>query len=143
MILVAAKKSPFLCWLWEIVENYWWVRYGIVGLLSYALNMLLTVALTSGVGIWYVISLYMADIVADIGNFVGHKIFTFQKITWKGLRLESGKYLMLKLFNIAVGPLIAILFVEWFGLWYPIAQTASIAIIVCWNILALRKWIFK
>ena len=115
------------------------VRFLIVGVLSFALDLGLLMVLheIAGVALW--IATPVAFVTSLVFNFLLQRIYTF-KAKNKG-HVSAAKYGLLVVFNILATDAIVLLFAET-GLTYAVGKVVSTALTMVWNFFIYKYWIF-
>jgi putative flippase GtrA len=106
----------FLRQLAEKVLGYTWLRYVLVGGMSFFINFAIFYLCHKQLGWWYVYATIVAGSVAWMVNFPLHKFWTFEDYRKKAARTQVPAHLTLKLFNTyAWDPLLLYTLVEGVG----------------------------
>jgi dolichol-phosphate mannosyltransferase len=106
------------------------IRFVIVGATAALLNVLVLYALTNWFGIWYIASEIVAFIIALCYNFTLQKFWTFENRHGKATR-QGFSFIVLNVFNLFLNTAILYCMVEFFGLWYILAQLITSLVIAC------------
>ncbi|QQG37885.1 MAG: bifunctional glycosyltransferase family 2/GtrA family protein [Candidatus Kaiserbacteria bacterium] len=107
------------------------VRFLISGGLATVVNLAALYFFTERIGIWYVFSSGLAFIVAFGVSFTTQKYWTFRSMDASKIRRQLPRHLSVAVFNLFLDMGLVFVFVEYFGVWYLLAQViAGIAISV-------------
>lgn len=115
------------------------VRFLIVGVLSFALDLGLLIVLheVAGVALW--VATPVAFITSLVFNFLLQRIYTF-KATNKG-HVSAFKYGLLVVFNVLATDVIVLLFAET-ELTYAAGKVVATVLTMVWNFFIYKYWIF-
>lgn len=120
-------RSPFL-------------KFLIVGGLSFALDFGLLIALHEGLNVDLVVATTIAFLTSLVFNFVLQRTFTFRAVNSKSV--SAAKYVALVIVNVVVTDLIVTGFdrMDWA---YGIGKVVATVLTTAWNFLLYRHWIFR
>ena len=120
-------RSPFL-------------KFLIVGVLSFALDLGLLVGLHEGLNVSLVIATPIAFLTSLIFNFALQRSFTFRAMNSRSV--SAAKYISLVIVNVVVTDLIVTGFdrLDWA---YGIGKVVATVLTTGWNFLLYRHWIFR
>jgi dolichol-phosphate mannosyltransferase len=117
-------------------------RFIISGGTSAATNLLLLFILTHWYGVWYVYSSVIAVSVATIVSFILQKLWTFKNFSL-AVHTQFPLHVTLGLVNIVVNTGILYVLVEYFHIWYLIAQIISGILLAFVNYFTYKTYIFR
>jgi len=126
-IMEFLHRSPFL-------------KFLIVGVLSFALDLGLLVALHEGLNVDLVIATPIAFLTSLVFNFALQRSFTFRAMNSR--TVSAAKYIALVIVNVVVTDLIVTGFdkLDWA---YGIGKVVATVLTTGWNFLLYRHWIFR
>ena len=116
-------------------------RYVLTGALSVGLNTLIIVALTSGLGLHYLLSTALCFLVVTGINFGLNRYWAFGK-RGGAVGADFGRFLTVVLINIPVSIGLSYLLVEYCGLPYFLASATLSLLFVPITFLLHRQWSF-
>ncbi len=105
-------------------------------------NLSILFILTHWYGLWYLYSSIIAASVATIVSFILQKLWTFQNFS-SAVHKQFPLHVTLGLVNIAVNTAILYVLVEYFHIWYLIAQIISGIILAFVNYFTYKTYIFR
>ncbi|MFX1391930.1 MAG: GtrA family protein [Promethearchaeota archaeon] len=122
---------------------YQGIRFGIVGGIGTFVNLSILYVLTDIYGILYLISETVAFIVAVIHNYIWNKIYTFdeeikEKVVGKGI-----KFTIICIIALCVNLLVLFILVEYFKIFYLLAEIGAICVAFFVNFFGNRFWTFR
>ncbi len=103
-------------------------RFIVVGTTAMLVNLVVLYALTAGLGLWYLASEIVAFIIAVAYNFTLQKLWAFGGTGGSPTR-QGFFFLLINIFNLALNTAILYALVQFFGLWYILAQVIASALI--------------
>lgn len=117
------------------------LRYILVGGSSFVLDLGILTVLTERLGVWYIASATAAFLVAFFYSFLLTKHFAFRAGGAHGPQLL--RYTMLVAMNYIVS--IALLYglTEYAHLHYVLSRIVAQGVVVCWNFVAYRTWVYR
>ncbi len=118
------------------------IRFLISGGTATAVNVGTLYVLTEFAGLWYILSSVVAFVLAFCVSFTMQKWWTFAERSTHRVGSQAGLYFAVALGNLGLNTLLLYVLVEWFGLWYVIAQLIASAIIAAESFLLYRFVIF-
>lgn len=126
-IMEFLHRSPFL-------------KFLIVGVLSFALDLGLLVGLHEGLNVDLVIATPIAFLTSLIFNFALQRSFTFRAMNSR--TVSAAKYIALVIVNVVITDLIVTGFdrLDWA---YGIGKVVATVLTTGWNFLLYRHWIFR
>ncbi len=119
------------------------IRFIISGGTAASINLGLIYLFTDILGFWYLFSSASAFIFAFIVSFCLQKYWTFENKNKDILYKQLAIYLLLALFNLNVNTALMYILVDFFKIWYMLAQFFVTGLIALWNFTAYKFFIFK
>ncbi len=119
------------------------IRFAIVGGIGTLVNLSLLYILTDVYGILYLISEAIAFTISVIHNYFWNKTFTFEedlkeKVVGKGLR-----FTIICIVALTVNLTVLFILVEFFGIFYLLAEIGAIGVAFFVNFFGNRFWTFR
>ncbi len=118
------------------------VRFLIAGGTATIVNLGILFILTDLAGVWYLISSAIAFSLSFVVSFTMQKYWAFRNKDVEKVRSQLPMHLSLALFNLFIDIVLVYAFVEYFGMWYILAQIVAAAIIAIESFFAFR-WIYR
>lgn len=134
------SKTPARQRIMDFLHRRPFLKFLIVGVLSFALDLGLLVALHEGLNVSLVIATPVAFLTSLIFNFALQRSFTFRAMNSR--TVSAAKYISLVVVNVAVTDLIVTGFdrLDWA---YGLGKVVATVLTTGWNFLLYRHWIFK
>lgn len=123
--------------IWEFL------KFGVVGLLGTAVNILVLYLLTEKIGIHYIISAVFSFIVAMTHNFFLNKIWTFKEKMRTEVKKKYTQFALVSVSALAINILFLYIFTEFLKIYYLISQVLSIFIAFTINFLGNKIFTFS
>ena len=119
------------------------IRFAVVGGIGTLVNLSILYILTDIYGILYLISETFAFIAAVIHNYIWNKVFTFhedfkEKVVGKGV-----KFTIICIIALIVNLLVLFILVEYFEIFYLLAEIGAICVAFFINFFGNRFWTFR
>ena len=128
----------------NLVRNPEIYKFAIVGVCSALSTLSLTILFTSGLGIFYVISVAVAQEITLIWSFFVHENWTFAKIPKiTNIKIRFIKYNTLALIGVGVNEAVLILLTSQVKLHYTISEVIAIFVAFFFNYLVHKKISWK
>lgn len=118
-------------------------RYVAAGLTGAGTQISLLYIFTDIVKIWYIYSSIIAFISAIIVSFLLQKFWTFKDGSTKKIHHQAIKYLVTAISGLIANTALLYLFVDLLGLWYIFAQIVIGGLIMVFNFLMYKFFVFK
>ncbi len=118
------------------------LRFLLTGGSAAFINIFLLYAFTEFAGIWYIASSLLAFVGAFAFNFVISKYWVFKSKDSAKIKRELPMQLGVNIINLGINTVLLYTFVEYFGLWYVVAQFIS-SILIAFESFVVYRWIFK
>jgi len=119
------------------------LKFAIVGVINTLINLLVLYVLTEFLGIYYLISAVFAFVVAVTNSFILNKIWTFQEKIGHRAYSRYFKFLIISLTALIFNLLLLYILVEYFNIWYMLAQLIGVVLNLIINFLGNKLWTFK
>ncbi len=126
-------------YLWK--ERHAVVKYGIVGISSVVLDMSLLIFFTESFGITPVLAVVTSQVLVFGYNFSLNKYWSFRSADHP--RKQLIRYVSLAAANYVFAVLSMYVFHQVLNIDYRIVRIASIALMVSWNFLLYKHWVYK
>lgn len=120
------------------------IKFCVVGGLGAILNLSILYISVELFGIWYILGAALAFVIVITFNFTLNKIWTFRNKEKRGL-VVTGQYLKYVLIGgtgMAINISSLYVMVEYFKLWYILAEFFAIIIATLWNFEGTRYIVF-
>lgn len=118
-------------------------RFGVVGVLNTLINLLVLYILTEFFGVYYLVSAIFAFIVAVTNSFILNKIWTFEEKIKHKVYSRYFKFIIISLIALIFNLALLYLLVEYFKIWYMLAQLIGVVLNLIINFLGNKLWTFK
>lgn len=119
------------------------LRYFTSGITSAGTQIGLLYIFTDIVGLWYIYSSILAFAVAVVTSFILQKFWTFNNKEIKRAHRQFLGYLIIAILGVIANTAFMYLFVDIFGIWYILAQIITGGIIMFFNFLMYKFFIFN
>ena len=124
-------------------ERHKVLRYLSSGGVAFGVNFFFLYAFTEWVGLYYLISVVAAFLIAVIASFILQKFWTFQNNSKTNLHRQATIYITVAIINTSLNTLLVYLFVEYVGLHYLLGQFFSSGLIAFESFFVYQVIIFK
>lgn len=118
-------------------------RYLVSGITSNLTELILLYMFTQYFGVWYIFSLMLAFTISFWVSFLLQKFWTFQDKKTHRVHIQASSYLIVSLANLTFNIAALYVLVQFFGIWYMLAQISIIGAIAVSNFLLYKFVIFK
>ncbi|MBU4142565.1 GtrA family protein [Patescibacteria group bacterium] len=119
------------------------VKFIISGGTAALTNLSLFYFFTDILGIWYLLSSVLSFVVSFFVSFYLQKFWTFGDTNKEALYKQMVLYLLMAFFNLIINTAAMYVLVDFFKVWYMLAQFFITAIIALWNFIVYKFFIFK
>ena len=119
------------------------VKFGIVGAIGTIVNLGILYLFTDIFSIYYIISEIIAFIASSLNNFVLDKIWTFGENFQDQVVKKYSKFIIICLMSLILNIIILFILVEYFEIWYILAEFFSILCAFLVNYTANKIWNFN
>ncbi|KKW19347.1 MAG: Glycosyl transferase family 2 [Parcubacteria group bacterium GW2011_GWA2_51_10] len=118
------------------------VRFVVSGGTAALVHFSLLYVLTEFFSVWYLASSGVAFVIAFIVSFWMQKYWTFRSMDASKINKQLPQHLSVAVFNLFLNLALVYAFVEFFGIWYMLAQVITTILIAIESYFAFR-WIFR
>ena len=119
------------------------VRFLIAGTTATLVNMIVLYALTEFAGVWYLLSLTVAFLIAFLISFTLQKFWTFAEKNKERMGNQAVWFFIVQMGGLLFNMLALYIAVDVFGLWYMGAQFFILLFIAASNFLIFKFVIFN
>src|SRR3989344_9424162 len=119
------------------------VKYVISGGTSALVELSLLYVLTEYFNVWYMVSFLLALIIAFVVSFLMQKFWTFENSTTQELHKQASLYFVVTLTHAGLNISALYIVVEYFGMWYILAQIFIGGILALSSFIIYKFFIFK
>lgn len=117
-------------------------RFGVVGSLGFVIDFGITYLLKEGFGVWPFLANTAGFSMAVVNNYLLNKYWTFSEKSEFSARQFIG-FLVISLIGLLINTALLALFFQALGLNFYLAKVIATGMVMCWNFLANRIWVFK
>ena len=117
------------------------IKFGIVGVISTALDYGLMVLFTEGFGIFYLLSSTLSYAISLIFNYFASMKFVFRSREDMGRLREFVTFILLCLMGMGLNQLILWLIVEKCGIYYMISKILATVVVMVWNFVTRKLFL--
>ena len=117
------------------------IKFGIVGVISTALDYGLMVLFTEGFGIFYLLSSTLSYAISLIFNYFASMKFVFRSREDMGRLREFVTFTLLCLMGMGLNQLILWLIVEKCGIYYMISTILATVVVMVWNFVTRKLFL--
>jgi putative flippase GtrA len=117
------------------------IKFGIVGVISTALDYGLMVLFTEGFGIFYLLSSTLSYAISLIFNYFASMKFVFRSREDMGRLREFVTFTLLCLMGMGLNQLILWLIVEKCGIYYMISKILATVVVMVWNFVTRKLFL--
>ncbi len=114
-----------------------------VGGIGVILNLALLFLFTEFIGMYYILSESLAFFIATVNNFILNKVWTFKENLKNDPFKKLIQYLGISMIGVTINLSVLFLLVEFFSIWYMIAEIFATAASSVVNYLGNKFWTFK
>ena len=119
------------------------IKFACVGAIGTIVNLSILYILTEFFFIYYIISEIFAFIASTINNYILDKFWTFKEKLYEKLIKKYIKFIIISLCALILNITILFILVEYFLIWYIIAELFAICGAFTINFMGNRIWTFK
>jgi len=119
------------------------LRYLFSGGVAFGVDFFFLYAFTEWVGLYYLVSVIIAFLIAVVVSFILQKFWTFQNNSKADLRRQAVVYITVAIINTGLNTLLVYIFVEYVGWHYLIGQFFSSGLIAFESFFVYQFFIFK
>jgi dolichol-phosphate mannosyltransferase len=117
-------------------------KFGVVGAIGTAINLLVLYSFTEYLGIYYVISGVFAFFISGLNNFILNKVWTFRESAGGDVARKYVKFVIVSAAALAVNMAFLYAFTEYLGIYYILSQVLAICIAFVINFIGNKLWVF-
>jgi len=118
-------------------------RFLIAGTTATGINLVSLYLLTEFVGLWYLVSLVGAFLIAFTVSFTLQKFWTFADKSKENIHKQAVLFFIVQMISLLVDIIAVYVLVEVFGLWYMAAQFFVLLVIAVSNFFVFKLYLFK
>ena len=118
-------------------------KFGIVGVFNTLINLLVLYILTEFFGVYYLVSAFFAFIIAVTNSFILNKTWTFEEKVGHKVYSRYFKFIVISLIALIFNLILLYVLVEYFKIWYMLAQLIGVILNLIINFLGNKLWAFK
>jgi len=118
-------------------------KFCIVGTIGTLVSLSVLYGLTEFLGFYYLVSAVFAFVISLTSNFVLNKFWTFKGRSKDKTLVQYWKFFVVNIVALVVNLFFLYIFVEYFGIWYVLAQFLAICVAMIVNFLGSKFWTFK
>jgi dolichol-phosphate mannosyltransferase len=119
------------------------IKFGIVGVSNFFVNLSVLSLLTHFFGIYYLFSAVISFLVSNINSFIWNNRWTFEEKSRSHTLSKYSKFLIVNLNALVIELFLLFLFTEFFGFYYLISQGIAILFSFLVNFLFNKRFVFK
>ena len=119
------------------------VKFIISGGTAALVNFSLLYFFTDILGIWYLLSSVLSFVFSFFVSFYLQKFWTFGDKNKEALYKQMVIYLLIAFLNLTINTVSMYVLVDFFKVWYMLAQFFITAIIALWNFIVYKFFIFN
>ncbi len=118
------------------------LRYVVAGLTGAGTQIGLLYIFTDLLNVWYIYSSVIAFVSAIVVSFLLQKFWTFKDKATDNIHHQAFKYLITAVSGLLINTVLMYVLVDLFGLWYILAQIIIGAVIMVFNFLMYKLFVF-
>lgn len=118
-------------------------KFSLVGIINTSIHLSLLYVLTEFFSIWYLLSSFLAFLVALTNSFIMNTLWTFKKNIKHKTINKYTKFLTISIIAAILNLFLLYVFTEFVGLWYMISQIIAIIFTLMINFIGNKFWTFK
>lgn len=126
-----------------VTHNAQVIKFLIAGGTAFVLHISILYTLTDIFGIYYILSNFCAFLFAFCVSFMLQKFWTFRNGSLEYLHLQIPLYLGMQVANIALNTMLLYIFVEYFHVWYLLAQIVITIVLAVGIFFINKRYIFQ
>jgi len=123
-------------------ERHKILRYLFSGGIAFGVDFFFLYIFTEWVGLYYLVSVVFAFLIAVVVSFILQKFWTFQNNSKTDLRRQAVTYITVAIINTGLNTLLVYLFVEYVGFHYLAGQFVSSGLIAFESFFVYQLFIF-
>jgi dolichol-phosphate mannosyltransferase len=126
-----------------LISNKRLLKFAISGGISAVVSLSTLYLLTEQLGVYYLASSFIAYCFSFFTNFFLQKLWAFRDLEREKTAMKMGLFLANSVFNLALNVLLMHLLVDYFHVWYLLAQCIVIGTLAVMNYTIYRLYIFR
>ena len=119
------------------------IKFAIVGTIGTVINISILYLLTEFFNLYYIFSEIIAFIVSVLNNYILNKLWTFQEKIQEKIIRKYFKFSLVCLVSLLLNITVLFILVEYFYIWYIMAEIIAIFCAFLINFSGSRLWTFK
>jgi len=119
------------------------LKFAIVGAIGTIVNLSILYFLTEFANVYYIISEIIAFMLSALNNYILNKIWTFKEKIQEQIIKKYFQFTLVCLVSLLFNISILFILVEYFNLWYILAELIAIICSFLINFLGSKLWTFK
>ena len=125
----------------EITKQF--IKFSIVGVANTIVNLVVLYILTEFFGIYYIFSAVFAFLIAVTNSFLINKVWTFNEKLGHKISSRYPKFIFVSVIALIINLIVLYVLVEFFGIWYILAQIFGISTNLLINFFGNKIWTFQ
>ncbi|MFA6273107.1 MAG: GtrA family protein [Candidatus Paceibacterota bacterium] len=129
----------------NLIKRFIVPRYLIGGACGAATNVFFLFLLVDVFGVWYLQAAVWSFLISWLVSFLLQKYWTFQNYSTENgvLQKQATLFFAVSFLNLGINTLLMYIFVDFFQLWYLLAQVFSSALIAISSFFIYKHFVFK
>ncbi len=119
------------------------IKFAIVGVTNTLIHLSILYVLTEFFSVWYILSSFLAFLVAVTNSFIFNTLWTFKKDIKHKTTTRYGKFFIVSVITALLNLFFLYVFTEYIGLWYMLSQLVAIVLTLMMNFIGNKFWTFK
>ena len=119
------------------------IKFAIVGVINTIIHLAVLFILTEFFSVWYILSSFLAFLIAVTNSFVMNTLWTFRKNIKHKTVTKYGKFFTISVITALSNLFFLYIFTEFWGLWYMLSQFIAIVLTLMMNFFGNKFWTFK
>lgn len=119
------------------------LKFAIVGVANTLIHLSVLYILTEFFSVYYILSSFLAFLVAVTNSFVFNTLWTFKKDIKHNTATRYSKFFVVSVITALANLFFLYIFTEVAGLWYMLSQIIAIALTLMMNFIGNKFWTFK
>jgi len=119
------------------------IKFALVGVVNTLINLAVLYILTEFFSVYYILSSFLAFLVAVTNSFILNTLWTFKSDIKNKTATKYSKFFIVSVVTALFNILFLYVFTEFVGLWYMLSQFIAIALTLMMNFIGNKFWTFK
>ena len=119
------------------------IKFAMVGVVNTIIHLSVLYVLTEFFLIWYILSSFLAFLVAVTNSFIMNTLWTFKKDIKRKTVTKYGKFFIVSVVTALSNLFFIYVFTEFSGLWYMLSQFIAIVLTLMINFIGNKFWTFN